>query len=147
MNTDQSFWIISSIVCTFLLAFGIFYNRFVAWLERYGHDRGYMAFIVVAGVAVTGTGAVIIQAALTDLATALAFGAILLACFIASGLPMIWGSVTRHVQHRQRDERAANTLIQELPSWLQWLKGETDAETDHRGLHLPAGDQPGAESE
>ena len=59
-----------------------------------------MGFIVAIGVAVTGLGFVIIVGSLS-------LGLILLACFGASGAPMIVGSVQRHVHARAREERQA----------------------------------------
>ena len=83
-----------------LLCFGVGYNAWVARLERDGGDRGYMAFIVAIGVTVTGLGFVLIVGSL-------GLGLILLACFVASGLPMIAGSVQRYVRARTREERQA----------------------------------------
>jgi len=81
-------------VMTGLLLFGIVYNAFVAWLERRGHDQGYTALLVVAGTLVTLLGAAVI----IGLEDAL----VVLACFAASGLPMIVGSIARHVQERAK---------------------------------------------
>lgn len=79
-----------------LFAFGVVYNLWVEHLQRQGHDRGYMSFIVALGVAVTGLG--------FTLATAWQLGLILLACFVASGAPMIHGSILRHVRERAQAE-------------------------------------------
>jgi len=83
-----------------LFCFGVGYNAWVARLEHEGGDRGYMGFIVAVGVAVTGLGFVLIV-------NSLGLGLVLLACFVASGLPMIVGSVQRHVRARAREEQRA----------------------------------------
>jgi ACR3 family arsenite efflux pump ArsB len=71
--------------------FGWAFNYFVGSLE----DRkdGYLAMLVAAGVGITLIGAAIIswQAA-----------ALVLACFVASGIPMIIGEITRSIQKRER---------------------------------------------
>ncbi len=84
-----------------LFAFGVAYNAFVGWTQRRGYDEGYTAILVVIGVLVTLAGVAIIDwnaARLTTFA------------FIASGSPMIAGSIWRHVRRR---ERAIRTIIEE----------------------------------
>lgn len=80
-----------------LFFFGIGYNWFVGWLERKGYHEGYVAFLVMGGVIVT-LGAV----AVFDPDGAL----IALGAFLASGTPMIVGSVTRYIRERERVARA-----------------------------------------
>lgn len=74
-----------------LALFGLGYNAFVAWAERRGYTEGYMSLIVACGVLVTLGGVAILSvpAALTALAA-----------FVASGTPMIIGSIVRYVQRR-----------------------------------------------
>lgn len=82
-----------------LAAFGYLYNRWVAGLERQGHDQGYMAFIVAFGCAVVVGGWTLMT---LDLAGA----ALILAAFAAAGVPMIAGSVQRHLRARSEEARA-----------------------------------------
>ena len=91
-NIPEYFWMI------FLLAFvfGYFYNQLVAWMERKSYMEGYLSFIVAAGVALT-----LIFVAIVDLFAAL----LCLAFFIATGLPMIIGSVQRYVITRSKDKQ------------------------------------------
>jgi len=85
-----------------LVLFGIGYNALVAWLERRGYTEGYLAFVVALGVIITLAGVAVfsIHAAL------LTFGA-----FIASGLPMIVGSILRYLRKREEAKRA---MVEEI---------------------------------
>jgi uncharacterized membrane protein YjfL (UPF0719 family) len=81
-----------------LFVFGMLYNALTAWMERNGYDRGYTAFLVVGGVAVTVVAvhwAIGWQAVL-----------VLLLAFAASGIPMIIGSMMRHkmAEHQEMEE-------------------------------------------
>jgi hypothetical protein len=80
-----------------LLLFGIGYNAFVAWAERKGYTEGYLSLVVAFGVAVTLAGVAVlnIEAAL-----------IALLCFVASGTPMIAGSIWRYLQKREAEKHA-----------------------------------------
>ncbi len=89
-----------------LLLFGIGYNRFVTWLERQGHDRGYTALLVVGGVLVTLAGAIPITGWWTIMVITL--------CFVASGTPMIVGSIWRHIQARAREDEALRQAALEV---------------------------------
>lgn len=84
------------IVFLMLLIFGGLYNLLVAYLERYGYLEGYLSLIVAAGVFVTLIGIAILswQAAL-----------IILVCFVASGTPMIIGSITRYIRQREKFQK------------------------------------------
>ena len=79
-----------------LALFGVIYNHWVAQLENNGHDRGYMAFIVAAGVLVTLLGATFLVGVEVAVWTLL--------CFVASGLPMIAGSISRYCRARAEIE-------------------------------------------
>ena len=84
-----------------LFLFGVAYNAFVGWAQSRGYEEGYTAILVVIGVLVTLAGVAIIDwnaARITTFA------------FIASGSPMIAGSIWRHVRRR---ERAIRTIIEE----------------------------------
>jgi hypothetical protein len=76
-----------------LLLFGIGFNWFTAWVERKGYMKGYTSLFVVVGVAVTVAATAMIS---------LAFALVTAGAFIASGTPMIVGSIWRHVQERER---------------------------------------------
>jgi hypothetical protein len=75
-----------------LVLFGIGYNALVAWLERRSYTEGYLSLIVALGVFVTLCGVAIlsIQAALLSLGA-----------FIATGTPMILGSIARYLKARE----------------------------------------------
>ena len=88
-----------------LSVFGIIYNSFVTWLERQGHDRGYTALLVVAGVVVTLAAAVLLVGWWTVMVIGL--------LFVASGMPMILGSIARYVSERRRDEAMARRLAED----------------------------------
>lgn len=80
-----------------LALFGLAYNQLVTWTKRRGYDEGYMSLIVTGGVAITLLGVAILDAS----AAALAFFA-----FVLTGLPMVAGSVWRHVRARERSQNA-----------------------------------------
>jgi hypothetical protein len=80
-----------------LASFGCWFNLFVARMERNGTDRGFTAFLVVAGVSVTGG---VYALMVWDIREIL----LLLLCFGASGIPMIVGSVHRFNQERRKRE-------------------------------------------
>lgn len=86
----------TTLVFAGLVSFGYLYNRLVEALEKDGHDRGYMSLIVSGGTAITLIG---VAPLIGIEATKQTF-----ACFIASGLPMIWGSISRHCRARARVE-------------------------------------------
>jgi hypothetical protein len=85
-----------------LLLFGIGYNALVAWLERRGYAEGFLSLIVAFGVAVTLAGVAIlsIPAALLTLLA-----------FIATGTPMIVGSIVRYIHRREATKRA---IVEEI---------------------------------
>ena len=89
-----------------LFLFGCIYNAFVARIEHDGQDRGFTAFLVVGGVLVTVVAAGLIIG-LRDMA-------ILLVCFSASGLPMIWGGWSRYTKTRQAEEKKAIEITRKL---------------------------------
>ena len=78
------------LLCLFF--FGIGYNTLIERLIGRGHHRGYMGFIVAIGTAVTLAGIAVI--------CGIEAAAWATACFIASGLPMIYGSIARHTKQR-----------------------------------------------
>jgi predicted PurR-regulated permease PerM len=80
-----------------LAIFGMAYNYLVQRLERQGHDRGYMGLIVAFGCAVTLAGA--------GLIVGIDRIAWVFLCFVASGTPMIIGSIARHCRARAKQRR------------------------------------------
>lgn len=113
MNLDATFWAVAAV----LALFGVGYDRLVEWMEAHGYDDGYTAFLVVGGVLATQAGLAV------WFGVELAIKATLL--FIASGTPMIIGSMARH--GRQRAEDAAR-VKQELHELLE-KKGDGDRAT------------------
>lgn len=77
-----------------LLLFGIGFNLLVAWLERKGYLNGYTSLAVVVGVGITVAATAVISPA---------FALITVVAFIASGTPMIAGSIWRHVRQREQE--------------------------------------------
>jgi hypothetical protein len=72
------------------------YDALIGWLERRGYHDGYVSFFVVIGVTYTilaTTWLIGIDAVLT-----------LLLAFVASGSPMVLGSIARHLTERKREE-------------------------------------------
>ena len=84
--------------------FGVAYNRLIAWMEREGHTTGYLAFLVAFGVAVTGVGWGLITRRWGDVL-------LLCGCFVASGTPMIIGSMARYMRARARDRAAEREVM------------------------------------
>lgn len=90
----------------FLLLFGIGFNALVSFAQRQNYLEGYTAFAVAFGVMVT-----LCTIALFDWRMA----AFTLGAFVASGSPMIIGSVVRHVRARKQEqdhERQTATLAE-----------------------------------
>lgn len=93
------------IMTAVLLLFGLAYNAVVGWLEENGRDEGYTAILVVVGVLVT----VLVATPLIGIDSSI----ILLVGFIASGSPMIAGSIYRHVLAREsHQEEVKRTIVQ-----------------------------------
>lgn len=85
-----------------LALFGTLYNQLVSHLEKKGYSEGFVSLLVAAGSGVTLLGMAVLdwQAAL-----------LALVCFMASGSPMILGSILRYVQAR---EQSKQRLIREI---------------------------------
>lgn len=77
-----------------LMLFGVGFNALIAWTERKGYMQGYTSLFVALGVSVT-----ILAMTLIDLRFALAT----LGAFVASGAPMIAGSIWRHMRTREQE--------------------------------------------
>ena len=89
----------SVIIISALFFFGVCYNAFIAFLGS--RKRGYTALLVAFGSAVTlaGVAALDLQAAILTLA-----------CFVASGTPMILGDIHRYITERTRAEHEARQI-------------------------------------
>ena len=91
-----------------LLGFGYGFDKWVAGLVAEGRDQGYLSFIVALGVAVTLAG-------ISVAVWSVWMGLVMAAGFASSGLFMIWGSVSRHIEQRTEEEmRARREARQEL---------------------------------
>jgi hypothetical protein len=84
-----------------LIAFGALYNELIGWAEKHHYLEGFTSIAVAVGVLVTlvGVSLLSMQAAL-----------IALGAFVASGTPMIVGSIIRYVAKRAAVQKA---LIEE----------------------------------
>ena len=93
---------------------GAGYNQLVGVAERRGWMEGVTSLAVALGALITLIGAAVIcwQAAL-----------IVLVCFVASGLPMIFGSIYRYIRAREQGRR---DLINEVR--IRGDKTQTDGE-------------------
>jgi len=89
-----------------LVCFGWAYNAWVERLERKGRERAIVSLLVVAGVAVTGLGIWLIIGSLAHVL-------IMAACFVASGVPMVAGSLKRYVLRREAEESEATDIALE----------------------------------
>lgn len=93
------------VIMVALFAFGITYNIIADWVSRQASDHGYAAFLVMGGVIVTLAGFAIL--------VGLEIAGAALACFAASGLPMIVGSVLRQLQRRSLASHALDDQARE----------------------------------
>lgn len=77
-----------------LMLFGILYNLIIGWAEEKRYLEGYTALAVALGVLITLVGVALVswQAAV-----------ITLGAFVASGTPMLAGSISRYMRARRRD--------------------------------------------
>ena len=87
-------------------AFGIVYDRVVAYLERSGRARGYTALLVIGGV--------FISLALAAFLVGLEAFLITLVVFALTGVPMAMGSFWRHTDERRRDDEQLRQVMEEL---------------------------------
>lgn len=93
-----------TLVGLFVVSVG--FNWLVDYSERRGWEEGYVSFLVVIGVAYTVTGA-----AIGGLISWQDYQYLILA-FVASGLPMIVGSVWRHVKVRELERQLRESRTQ-----------------------------------
>lgn len=80
-----------------LMIFGIIFNQITEWSIKHGYAQGYLSLIVAFGVGVTVLATAVISPV---------FALITLGAFAASGMPMIAGSIWRHVRERERELEA-----------------------------------------
>ncbi len=107
------------LVAAGLVLFGGLYDHLVGRLEEKRLNRGFTSLLVVVGVGVT-VGA---SALLIGLENAL----VVLALFVASGLPMIVGSISRYIRERAEEDRRASEMTRQLLE-----ESQDDAETADR---------------
>lgn len=88
-----------------LLLFGIGYNALVAKLEREGYTDGYTALLVVGGTLITVLGVTIVIGIEAAVQVTL--------CFVASGTPMILGSIVRYSAERRATLEEMRRLARE----------------------------------
>lgn len=91
--TEMSSDAVMILVLGGLVAFGVLYNWLVAKAEQ--TETGYTAFLVVGGVLVT----VVATVPLIGWQAAMVVGL----AFVASGLPMVIGSMARYVRRTQTE--------------------------------------------
>lgn len=85
-----------------LVLFGMIYNMLIGWAARHGYTEGYLSLVVATGVSIT-----LIAVSLVDLQAAL----LTLIAFIASGTPMIIGSMVRYIKARDAAKRAIKAEV------------------------------------
>lgn len=102
-NITTQFISIALIAAWCLAVAAWFYDRWIERLEAAGHHHGYVSLLVVAGcssillVALAVTWSLGDRARLAVLITAL--------LFIPAGIPMILGSIRRHVAARSAEQQ------------------------------------------
>ena len=79
-----------------LVVLGIGYNALTALFERKGYMEGFTSLMVAGGVVMTLLPLLLISPV---------FVLIVAGAFLASGTPMIIGSVSRYVRNRERAKR------------------------------------------
>jgi len=90
-----------------LVGFGVAFNYWVASLERQGKEQGFVSLLVVVGVAVTGIMFGLIAASVEIVL-------LLAVCFLACGIPMVVGSISRYVRQRAAEEHAGRVDVHEV---------------------------------
>jgi len=83
-----------------LFLFGLGYDQLVSWMERRGYERGITALLVVFGTLMTLLPILVIWGIKAFFRT--------FSLFVASGTPMIAGSLWRYLDERD-EEREANS--------------------------------------
>jgi hypothetical protein len=106
MELDMAFFKIAAV----LALFGLVYNWVVKWLEKDGRHEGYVAILVVGGVLATLGGLAVLRG--FEIAVYVAL------LFVASGTPMILGSIARYMNKRAEDERRSKEdICASLEGW------------------------------
>lgn len=97
-----------------LALFGLAYNALTGWLEEKGLAEGYTSDLVVGGVLVTVTA----SAPIVGIRRA----ALVLGCFVASGLPMVIGARVRYRRWRERERGYVNVNTTEVTGAAAWQR-------------------------
>lgn len=98
MQISAVIWPTFGLVLAALFLFGCFYAALVRFMAQRGAD-GQTAWMVVGGVAITLCGGTVVGG--------LEAGLVFLACFAASGLPMVVEYVWRYESARRADHEQA----------------------------------------
>lgn len=106
MDSNMDPTAILALTCAGLLVFGMLYDAWVARVNRLPGSEGYTSLLVVIGVGVT-------VVATLPLIGGEAFIHVILA-FVASGAPMIYGSIKRHLEARAREDQALRDQAQHI---------------------------------
>lgn len=99
-------WIFFGMVFLLLVVFGIGYNALVNRLGQ--RKEGYTSFLVVGGVLLTLTGSAFVIGLENTL--------MVLALFVASGVPMIIGEITRVIRARNKIYSEAERTVWQNPN-------------------------------
>jgi hypothetical protein len=100
-GTLEAMGSMAALAVVLLVIFGIRYNQWIAGLEKHGHQDGYVSLLVAGGVIVVISLALLVVWPLG--LEALAAVAVVGLLFIPAGIPMMIGSIQRHVAQRERD--------------------------------------------
>ena len=98
-------WLAIGLTLAVLFIFGTGYAWIVRWMSK-NSIEGQTAYVVVIGVSVTVLASTFLNGWLATLMT--------LACFAASGMPMIVEYVMRISKERQRDRENADQVAKDL---------------------------------
>jgi hypothetical protein len=99
-------WLAIGLTLALLFIFGILYAVMVRWMAKMHIIEGQTATVVVGGVLVTVLGSTVLNGWTATLLT--------LACFAASGLPMMAEYVMRVASEQKRDRDGADQVAKDL---------------------------------
>lgn len=115
-----------------LAIFGYWYNGVVEGLEKQNKEKGYLAILVGVGSAVTIIGVSPLIGWVNTLWV--------LAGFVASGLPMTWGSIRRYMEARYLQEQARRMEEEQIRFMVTQEADNNDAQKNEwTGVRRTAG--------